>query len=162
MTFTNLQNQPKKKLELIFSAILYEIIGSVLASILLKIISDYNAIDTFFLSVMLSFIALFWNMIFNHLFDRYLIKKQGNIIKSAKDRILHGFGFEAVFSIFALTFIMFYKQIGLKEAFFMEAFFLTFFLIYTMVYTYIYDLARGWLLTKQLVSPTHSINNKDH
>ncbi|WP_392562436.1 PACE efflux transporter [Orbus sturtevantii] len=144
----DLQKQPKKKVELIFSAILYEIIGSILASISLKIMSDYDAVDTFFLSIMLSFIALFWNMIFNHLFDRYLIKKRGNIIKSTRDRILHGIGFEAIFSIIALVFIMVYKQISIVDAFFMEVFFLIFFLVYTIVYTYIYDVVRGLFLAR--------------
>lgn len=160
MNAKDLQKQPKKRLELIFSAILYEIIGSILASIVLNLISDYNAVDTFFLSITLSFIALFWNMLFNHLFDRYLIKKRGNIIKTPRDRILHGIGFEAIFAIFALAFIMVYKQIGLIDAFFLEAFFLLFFLTYTVVYTYIYDMTRGFLLIKMYNNRT-AVNNKN-
>lgn len=148
MSRTDLQKKPKKKSELIFSAILYEIIGSILASISLKIIGDYSALDTFFLSIILSFIALFWNMIFNYIFDRYLIRRQGNIIKSVRDRIFHGIGFEAIFSVFALFFIMLYRQIGFIEAIFMESFFLVFFLIYTIIYTYIYDISRGFLLAR--------------
>lgn len=156
MKTDNLQNKPKSKIELIFNAILYEICGSILASVLMKLISGYELVDTFFLSIMLSFIALFWNMIFNYLFDRYLIKKRGNIVKTAKDRILHGIGFEAIFAIFALAFIMLYKQIGFVEAMMMEAFFLIFFLVFTMIFTYLYDMCRAFVVKKFCHSKEHN------
>jgi len=73
---------------------------------------------------------------------------------------LHGIAFETIFAIFALVFIMFYKQISIVDAFFMEIFFLAFFLIYTVVYTYIYDMARGILLMQIHTNSAYIIDDK--
>lgn len=146
---STLQLNPKGKTELILSAILYEIIGSSLSTLLLILFTHRDFQGTFIMSIIISGIALFWNMIFNYLFDLYLIKKQGHIAKSKFDRLLHGLGFELVFAILSLSFIMYYLQVGFVEALYIEAFFLIFFLIYTVIYTYIYDMIRAQILIRR-------------
>ena len=145
----NLQTETKSGKELMFSAILYEVIATILTSILLISFTDYDLFDAFELSIIISTMALLWNMIFNYFFDLYLIKKRGHIVKSKTDRILHGAGFEVGLAVFALLFIKYYKQVTLYEAFLLEAFFLAFFLVYTVVYTYIYDVIRAFVIKKR-------------
>ncbi len=114
-------------------------------------ITKKSFMESIELGIILSLIALFWNMIFNHFFDIYLIKKRGSIVKTKIDRVLHGCGFEVVFAALSLMTIMYYFKIGIKEAFSLEVAILVFFLIYTVVFTYVYDVARAKVISSNFV-----------
>lgn len=89
------------------------------------------------LAIMLSSVALVWNMIYNAVFDRLLPRdkvKRGLLI-----RALHALGFEGGFILIGLPIAAMMLGIGLWQALLLEVAFFLFFLPYTMAYNWIWD-----------------------
>lgn len=89
------------------------------------------------LAIMLSSVALVWNMIYNAVFDRLLPRdkvKRGLLI-----RVLHALGFEGGFILIGLPIAAMMLGIGLWQALLLEVAFFLFFLPYTMAYNWIWD-----------------------
>ncbi|NIF23336.1 multidrug/biocide efflux PACE transporter [Candidatus Pantoea multigeneris] len=93
------------------------------------------------LAIMLSSVALVWNMIYNAVFDRLLPRdkvKRGLLI-----RVLHALGFEGGFILIGLPIAAMMLGIGLWQALLLEVAFFLFFLPYTMAYNWIWDNLRA-------------------
>nr|WP_281434494.1 multidrug/biocide efflux PACE transporter [Erwinia phyllosphaerae] len=91
------------------------------------------------LAVMLSTVAMIWNMIYNAGFD-YLFPagKQGWPL-----RILHALGFEGGFILIGLPIAAWMLGISLWQALLLEIAFFLFFLPYTVAYNWVYDTLRA-------------------
>jgi len=91
------------------------------------------------LAVMLSTVAMIWNMIYNAGFD-YLFPAGK---QSWPLRILHALGFEGGFILIGLPIAAWMLGISLWQALLLEIAFFLFFLPYTVAYNWVYDTLRA-------------------
>lgn len=99
------------------------------------------------LAIMLSTVAMLWNMIYNSGFDR--LCPPGKVHRGPVLRILHALGFEGGFIVIGLPIAAWMLSISLLEAFMLEVAFFLFFLPYTVAYNWLWDkLRQRWLTRK--------------
>lgn len=91
------------------------------------------------LAVMLSTVAMVWNMIYNAIFDRFFPVGQKRRLPL---RIVHALGFEGGFILIGLPLAAWMLDISLLKAFMIEIGFFLFFLPYTVIYNWGYDALR--------------------
>lgn len=98
------------------------------------------------LAIMLSTVAMLWNMIYNSGFDRL---HPPGLKRSAGVRIMHALGFEGGFILIGLPIAAWMLNISLWQAFLVEVGFFLFFLPYTMGYNWVWDkLRERWISRK--------------
>ncbi|MFT6559483.1 PACE efflux transporter [Sneathiella sp.] len=91
------------------------------------------------LGIMMSALAMVWNMLFNYLFDLWDRKFRNLAPRTVLLRIIHAVLFEAGMFAAGLLIIIWWLQIGVIEAVLLDAGFAIFFLVYAFVYNLIYD-----------------------
>ncbi|PXZ99733.1 PACE efflux transporter, partial [Serratia marcescens] len=91
-------------------------------------------------AVMLSTVAMLWNMVYNTVFDR--LWPVGRVVRNLKVRALHAVGFEAGFILIGVPIAAWMLSISWAQAFMLEIGFFLFFLPYTMAYNRLYDTLR--------------------
>ncbi|WP_107758753.1 multidrug/biocide efflux PACE transporter [Dickeya sp. Secpp 1600] len=96
------------------------------------------------LSIMLSSVAMVWNVAYNSLFDR--LWPVSRIRRGLWVRMGHALGFEGGFILIGLPLAAWMLDITLWQALMVEIGFFLFFLPYTMAYNWLYDLLRERLL----------------
>ncbi|MCI4238376.1 multidrug/biocide efflux PACE transporter [Dickeya dianthicola] len=96
------------------------------------------------LSIMLSSVAMVWNVAYNGLFDR--LWPVSRIRRGLWVRMGHALGFEGGFILIGLPLAAWMLNITLWQALMVEIGFFLFFLPYTMTYNWLYDLLRERLL----------------
>lgn len=98
------------------------------------------------LAIMLSTVAMLWNMIYNTGFDRIWPPQRKRALGL---RAIHALGFEGGFIVIGLPIAAWMLKITLLEAFMLEVAFFLFFLPYTMAYNWMWDkLRQRWLTQK--------------
>ncbi|QWT39572.1 multidrug/biocide efflux PACE transporter [Dickeya dadantii] len=96
------------------------------------------------LSIMLSSVAMIWNVVYNSLFDR--LWPVSRVRRGLWVRMGHALGFEGGFILIGLPLAAWMLNITLWQALMVEIGFFLFFLPYTMAYNWLYDLLRERLL----------------
>lgn len=91
------------------------------------------------LAVMLSTVAMLWNMIYNAGFDRLF----PNGRQTWSLRVLHALAFEGGFILIGLPIAAWMLNVSLWQALLLEIGFFLFFLPYTVVYNWLYDTLRA-------------------
>ncbi|MGM3161962.1 multidrug/biocide efflux PACE transporter [Dickeya undicola] len=97
------------------------------------------------LSIMLSSVAMVWNVVYNSLFDR--LWPSSRVRRGLWVRIGHALGFEGGFILIGLPLAAWMLDITLWQALMVEIGFFLFFLPYTVAYNWLYDLLRERLVT---------------
>jgi uncharacterized membrane protein len=92
------------------------------------------------LAIMLSTVAMVWNIIYNAGFDRLYPREK--VTRGIGLRILHALGFEGGFILIGLPLAAWMLGVSLWQAFLIEVAFFLFFLPYTVVYNWLYDKVR--------------------
>lgn len=92
------------------------------------------------LAIMLSSVAMIWNIIYNSVFDR--LWPVTRVKRRLPVRIGHALGFEGGFILIGLPLAAWMLNITLWQALMVEIGFFLFFLPYTMAYNWIYDTLR--------------------
>ncbi|NPE60995.1 multidrug/biocide efflux PACE transporter [Dickeya dadantii] len=96
------------------------------------------------LSIMLSSVAMIWNVVYNSVFDR--LWPVSRVRRGLWVRMGHALGFEGGFILIGLPLAAWMLNITLWQALMVEIGFFLFFLPYTMAYNWLYDLLRERLL----------------
>ena len=96
------------------------------------------------LAIMLSSVAMIWNIIYNAGFDRLWPRER--VTRGLKLRVAHALGFEGGFILIGLPLAAWMLNVGLLQAFMVEIGFFLFFLPYTVVYNWVYDKLRDRLV----------------
>lgn len=96
------------------------------------------------LAVMLSTVAMLWNMLYNAVFDR--LWPADRVARNVKVRALHASGFEIGFVLIGVPIAALMLNLSLAQAFMLEIGFFVFMLPYTMAYNWLYDLLRQRLV----------------
>lgn len=85
-------------------------------------------------------LAMMWNVLYNHAFDKILQHLAGHTLKSFRARILHAILFEVGLLIVLLPFIAWYLGISLWQAFVMDVSFALFYMLFALGFNWLYDI----------------------
>lgn len=149
--------QKKTVRERICHAIGFELIALMICApagawLLNKPIFDMGA-----LAIMLSSVAMVWNMIYNSAFDR--LWPVTRVKRNVPVRICHALGFEGGFILIGLPLAAWMLNVTLWQALMIEIGFFLFFLPYTVAYNWGYDMLRERFM-QQHHNSTHKTSVK--
>lgn len=118
----------------------YEAGAVVLSAPVMAWLFDKPMHTTGALALVISLIAMVWNMLYNALVDRFcsLPRHQWRL----PARLLHGLGFEGGIIVLCLPVAVWMLDITLVQAFMLEAGFFVFILPYTVLYNWGFDKAK--------------------
>lgn len=134
-----MQSQKRTFGERILHAVGFEVLAIGICAPAAAWILDKPLFQMGALAVMLSTVAMVWNMIYNLIFDRFFPVGQKRRLPL---RIVHALGFEGGFILIGLPLAAWMLDISLLKAFMIEIGFFLFFLPYTMIYNWGYDTLR--------------------
>ncbi|WP_342755037.1 multidrug/biocide efflux PACE transporter [Pantoea sp. MBD-2R] len=133
--------------ERIFHAVGFEALAILLVSPLAAWVMAKPLFQMGTLAIMLSTVAMIWNVIYNAGFDRLF--PRSDIPRRLPLRIVHALGFEGGFIGIGLPIAAGMLAVSLWQAFLVEVGFFLFFLPYTVAYNWIWDTLREkWLRRK--------------
>ncbi|GAB7260656.1 multidrug/biocide efflux PACE transporter [Dickeya ananatis] len=136
---------PKSWRERIVHAVGFEVMALLICSPIGAWVLERSILQVGALSIMLSSVAMVWNVVYNSVFDR--LWPVSRVRRGVWVRAGHALGFEGGFILFGLPLAAWMLNITLWQALMVEIGFFLFFLPYTMAYNWLYDLLRERLLT---------------
>ncbi|MBM0137327.1 multidrug/biocide efflux PACE transporter [Pseudomonas cannabina] len=139
---------PKTLRERALHAALFEIGGVLLVAPLLAWLMDHSLAMMGLMTVMISTVAMLWNMLYNALFDR--LRKRFGFVMNLTIRILHAMGFEAGLILVVVPLAAWWLSISLLQAFLLDIGLLLMFLPYTLLFNWAYDTLRERLVERRL------------
>lgn len=125
--------------ERFFHALGFEALAATIVSPLAAWAMDKPLFQMGALAIMLSTVAMLWNMVYNAGFDRLF----PNGRQSWLLRIVHALAFEGGFILIGLPIAAWMLGVSLWQALLLEIGFFLFFLPYTVVYNWLYDTLRA-------------------
>lgn len=123
--------------ERIFHAVLFEVIAVILTVIGLAFFTEHDTGLLTSVVILISVIAMLWNMLFNWLFDKYFTEIRET--RGLKIRLLHTFLFEGGLLCMTLPLVAYILKISLWQAFILDLAMTIFIMIYTLIFNWIYD-----------------------
>ncbi|RLZ01401.1 Na(+)-translocating NADH-quinone reductase subunit E [Yersinia enterocolitica] len=139
-----MQVQRKTIFERIIHAIGFEVIAVAICAPVGAWLLDRSVLQMGTLAILLSSVAMLWNIIYNSLFDYFW--PVSRVAKTLRVRAFHALGFESGFILIGLPIAAFALGISLLQAFILEIGFFLFFLSYTMFYNWAYDSLRARII----------------
>nr|WP_300310167.1 PACE efflux transporter [Halomonas sp.] len=124
---------------------LFELGGLVIVTPLASAISGHGLGEIGILAAGLATIAMLWNLVWNWFFDRLVPTRQRTI----GQRFAQAMGFELGLLLGTLPIVAWWLNIGLIEAFWLDAGFMLFFLCYAMIFNSLFDRVMQRRLAKQ-------------
>ncbi|WP_157271333.1 PACE efflux transporter [Azohydromonas aeria] len=121
---------------------LYEAIAIVLAGAGFMLMSDAGALHAGGLSALCSAVAVAWNVVFNHAFERWE-SRQAVRGRSVRRRVAHAIGFEGGLAAILVPVIAWWLDVSLWQSLAMDLSLLLFFLVYTFVFNWAFDRVFG-------------------
>ena len=121
---------------------LYELIASGVVTLALGLLTEHGWGSSGGLAVGSSLIAVLWNLVFNHFFERWE-RRQPTRGRSPARRVAHAIGFEGGLLLWLVPFIAWWLGVSLWHALLMDLGLLLFFLVYTFVFTWVFDRVFG-------------------
>jgi uncharacterized membrane protein len=118
-------------------ALLFEVIGVVLFAPGLALVLGQSLGKMGALTVMISTVAMLWNMVYNAGFDR--LRARLGFAMNIKTRAVHAVVFETGLIIVVVPLAAWWLSISLLEAFWLDIGLLLLFLPYTMLFNMAYD-----------------------
>lgn len=134
--------------ERVFHAVGYEVVALLITAPIGAWLFNKPLFAMGALSIMLSSIAMMWNIVYNMVFDR--LWPVSRVPRGARVRLLHGLGFEGGFIVFGLPVAAWMLGITLWQALLVEIGFFLFFLPYTVAYNWVYDQLRARIMARRL------------
>ena len=120
----------------------YELIGLCMSTLGLAYLSDTQASHTGPLAVMITTIAMLWNLIYNTLFERWE-SRQAKRGRSVARRVAHAIGFQLTLVVYLIPLIAWWLGMSLWEAFVVDLAFIILIPCYTFLYNWLFDRVFG-------------------
>lgn len=133
--------------ERIFHAVLYEVCAMALLVPLGSRLLDTGLGHVGVLALLMSGIAMSWNMLFGALFER--LERRTGWQRTPLVRCLHAIAFEGGLVFLCVPVAAWWMAISYWQAFLLDVGILLFFLPYTYVFNWCYDHARTRLLARR-------------
>jgi len=122
----------------VVQALLYEFCAMCFVSPAIALAFDRSMSYSGILAVMMSSIAMSWNMLFNALFERWEAR-QASRERTLFRRLLHSVGFEGGLTLLLVPVMAWWLEIGLVAALFADIGLLAFFFVYAFVFQWCFD-----------------------
>ena len=136
-----MQTQHDKPIsERIFHAVLYELCAMILLVPLASLVMDTGLGHMGVLALMMSSVAMLWNMLFNALFER--AERRWGLTRTVWVRSAHALLFEGGLVVMLVPLAAWWLAVSLWQAFLLDLGFFAFFLPYTYVFNLAYDRIR--------------------
>lgn len=148
-----MQSQNRTFAERILHAVGFEVIAIAICAPLAAWIMDKPLFQMGALAIMLSTLAMIWNMVYNAGFDRLWPREK--VTRGLGLRIMHALGFEGGFILIGLPPAAWMLGVGLWQALMIEIVFFLFFLPYTMAYNWVYDKVRDRIVNSRRQHPVN-------
>ncbi len=126
----------------IVQALLYEAVAVAIVTPSLALLFDHPAVSAFGLSLVLSSVAMVWNIVFNRAFEHWEAR-QAVGGRSLARRIAHGVGIEVGLVILLVPIMAVWLQVSFVTALVADLGLIAFFLVYTIVFTWVFDRVFG-------------------
>lgn len=130
-----------------FHAVLFELLAILLSIAALKLVSQHQLDQLTIMVILISVIAVFWNFIFNWLFDRIFTGPREK--RSVLLRIGHTLAFEGGLLMFTLPLVAYWLEIDWWSAFLMDIGLTLLILVYTFIFNWTYDHLRLWFIVSK-------------
>ncbi|QEL55078.1 multidrug/biocide efflux PACE transporter [Chromobacterium paludis] len=137
----------KKLGERILHAVLYEACAMALLVPLAAMLMQENVLHMGALALMMSTVAMLWNMVFNAWFER--LEKRFGWRRTVAVRSAHALGFEGGLVVMLVPLAAWWLGVGWWQALLLDLGFFVFFLPYTYVFNWLYDHLRARLLARR-------------
>lgn len=144
----------KSLMERCFLAILFEVLALLICVPVMSWVLTVSFVHAGTLTLMISLVAMTWNVIFNIVFDR--IEGHLRWQRTFPVRMLHAVTFEAGLILAVVPLAAWWLGIGLLKAFVLDIGLVLFFLPYTLLYNWCYDKLRMLIVGRQLSVPPAS------
>ena len=141
---------PKSTQERFLHALGFELLALLLCAPLLAWAFDYSLAHVGALSLMVSLIAMLWNMAFNTLFDG--AQRRMGFARNFGARVVHATLFEVGLILAVVPLAAWWLSIGVWAAFVLDIGLVLFFLPYTLGYNWLYDTVRARVLMRRAVA----------
>ncbi|AMO94448.1 bacterial Transmembrane Pair family protein [Collimonas fungivorans] len=129
-------------------ALIFEVLAVALTAPVLSWVMKMPMAHAGLLTLMISLVAMTWNMIFNSLFDR--IERHWRLVRTMAMRMVHATAFEAGLVAIVVPLVAWWLDMSLLDALILDIGLLLFFLPYTFVFNLVYDKLRASLLRKRM------------
>nr|WP_219857705.1 PACE efflux transporter [Pseudomonas monteilii] len=120
----------------------YELIGLCMSTLGLAYLSDTQASHTGPLAVMITTIAMLWNLVYNTLFERWE-SRQAKRGRSVARRVAHAIGFQLTLVVYLIPLIAWWLDMTLVEALLVDMAFIVLVPCYTFAYNWAFDRVFG-------------------
>jgi uncharacterized membrane protein len=134
--------------ERFFQALGFEALALAICTPLGAWLLDYSFAHMGLLTLMVSLIAMFWNVTFNALFD--CVQQRLGFKRNFGARIVHATLFEAGLVVSIVPLAAWWLGIGLWEAFMLDIAIVLFFLPYTFCFNWVYDHVRARVMANRM------------
>lgn len=126
--------------ERILHMLLFEAVFTLLVVIIAHLFSQFSTSHVAGAAIALSVITMFWNMVFNWLFDQFFTGKRHE--RSLKLRIFHAISFDVSLTILSLPLIAWILKLPLWDALMIDIGLTLLSVIYAFFFNWAYDHAR--------------------
>ncbi|MEG0281189.1 MAG: PACE efflux transporter [Morganella sp. (in: enterobacteria)] len=116
----------------------YEVIGWMISSLGLALLSGNSAGVTGPLALVITTIAVSWNFIFNSLFE-YWESRQTSHTRTLRRRLVHAVLFQLTLVVFLIPLIAWWLSVSLLQAFLLDFALIIFIPIYTFFFNWVFD-----------------------
>lgn len=123
-------------------ALLYELVGTLFVSPVIAWAFDESLVYSGTLALLLSLVALSWNMLFNSLFE-YWEARQRRRTRTLGRRLLHSLGFEGGLALLLVPLMAWWLDVSWQQALAADLGLLAFFFCYAFVFQWGFDLLFG-------------------
>ena len=134
--------------ERFFHALAFELLAIAICAPLGAWLLGYSLAHIGLLTLMISLVAMTWNMIFNAIFDR--AQRRLGFERTLVARALHAVLFEIGLLLAVVPLAAWWLKIGLWEAFVLDIGIALFFLPYTFLFNLAYDHLRARFVAKKM------------
>lgn len=138
---------PKSALERFLHALGFELLALLICAPVLAWVFGYPLVQVGALTVLVSLMAMAWNMAFNTLFDR--AQRRLGFVRTWGVRVLHACLFEMGLIVTVVPLAAWWLGISLWAALLLDLGLVLFFLPYTLGYNWLYDVLRARLLARR-------------
>lgn len=131
----------------IIHALSYETILLIVIALVLSYFFDLPLEVTGILGVVMALTSVIWNMLFNHLFEKF--EKQRNLKRTVPMRILHAIGFEGGLMLATIPMIAYALNMVIWQAIVLDFSLTMGILVYTFIFQWCYDALENHLNIKR-------------
>jgi len=122
--------------------VMFEVLGILVASSVLGMLSGASATTSGLLGVMISTTGVIVNFLYNLGFEAWE-RRRAETTRTVARRVVHAIGFQVVLVTFLIPLIAWWLDVSLLQAFLYDAVLIVFFPIFTFAYNWSFDSVFG-------------------